>query len=203
MSSPFIRTPLSNLTRRAAMATFVVGAGALVTGCTTDGEPERASGRRRREADKAAERDPDVALAALAVAGERSALDAVTATIERHADLAVTLTHVLDAHRAHVSLLADAAPDEAAGASPSPTPEGSPTPDASPGSTDRLKAPARPKAALHRLSLLEQDLSLANKRHAFVAESGAFARMLASMAASAAQHAWVLGEPPATEQAGR
>lgn len=144
-----------------------------------------------------------MALVALAVAGERSALEAVTATIDRHADLADALSRLLDAHRAHVNLLADAAPDEAASGPTSPTTPASPGPGESTGSTGTPTVPARTKAALQRLSSMEQGLSLANKRHAFAAESGAFARLLASMAASAAQHASFLAEPAAPERPGR
>jgi len=203
VSSPVIRTPVSGLTRRTGLVTVMVGIGALATGCTVDSDPQPAAGRGRSGAGEAAGQDPDVALVALAVAGERSALEAVTATIDRHADLADALSRLLDAHRAHVNLLADAAPDEAASGPTSPTTPASPGPGESTGSTGTPTVPARTKAALQRLSSMEQGLSLANKRHAFAAESGAFARLLASMAASAAQHASFLAEPAAPERPGR
>lgn len=139
--------------------------------------------------------DPDVTLVALVVAGERFALDATTATIDRHGDLAALLAGARDAHQAHVTLLADAAPEQATGRSPSPTGSASPTADPA---TRSFGVPARPRAALRGLASMELDLSLADKRHAFAAESGAFARILASMAASAAQHAVLLGEATAT-----
>ena len=191
MSSPLLRSRVAGLSRRTAVLGFA--AGALVAGCTTDREPARARGRRGGEADEVAEKDPDVPLAAEAVAGERAALDAVTATVARHTGLAAVLSAVRDAHQAHVHLLDDAAPDAPASASPSASPTGGPT--------DPFRVPARPRAALRRLAEMEQQVSLANKRHAFAAESGAFARMLASMAASAAQQAFVLGDP-ATEAGG-
>ena len=46
--------------------------------------------------------------------------------------------------------------------------------------------------ALRALARHEDELSLEDKRSAFAAESGSFARVLASMAASAAQQATVL-----------
>jgi hypothetical protein len=45
---------------------------------------------------------------------------------------------------------------------------------------------------LRAIARREDELSLVDKRSAFAAESGAFARVLASMAASAAQQAVVL-----------
>jgi hypothetical protein len=52
--------------------------------------------------------------------------------------------------------------------------------------------PASPGAALAALAREEERLSQVGKRSAFAAESGAFARVLASMAAAAAQHAVAL-----------
>jgi hypothetical protein len=52
--------------------------------------------------------------------------------------------------------------------------------------------PSDPARALRAIARREDELALVDKRSAFAAESGAFARVLASMAASAAQQAVVL-----------
>jgi hypothetical protein len=93
-----------------------------------------------------------------------------------------------DVHAAHVDLLADAAPDgpsPSAAASPSDSP--SPSADTGPG-----RVAQDPGRALRALARHEDELSLADKRSAFSAESGSFARVLGSMAAAAAQQATVL-----------
>ena len=174
------------LTRRAALATLALGTGAALTGCTLGDDDQGKRRRRRREADEADERDPDIALAALALAGEQAGLEALTATTSRHPGLAARLRAAAEMHRAHVGLLAEAAPDDAP-PSPAPTDLSAPEITGKP-----FRVPAKEPAALTRLAALEQQLSVSNKRHAFSAQSGAFARLLASMAASAAQHAVVL-----------
>lgn len=162
------------------MTGFAVGAGSLWAGCTTDRERAPGGGR---EAGRHAEQDPDIAVAAEVLVAEQSVLDALTAVVDRHPDLAPMLSPLTEAHRAHTTLLAEAAPDRPPTASPGPTATSSPTP---------FTVPTRPQSALRRLATLERDLSTTDKRHAFAAQSGAFARLLASIAASAAQHGVVL-----------
>jgi len=129
-----------------------------------------------------AELDPDVALAAEALEAEQAVLTAIEATLERHRRLRKTLSPMLVAHRAHVSLLAQAAP----GGSPSP---------ATSSPSGAFPAPFRVRSggrdALRRLSEIELGSSTSAKRRSFAAESGAFARLLGSMAAASAQH-WAL-----------
>jgi hypothetical protein len=176
--NPSTPRPVGTVTRRAAVTGLAVGGSALWAGCTND-DDRRPRARRRREAQKAVAADPDIAVAAEALAGERAVLDAVTATSTRHPDLAAALTPVMAAHEAHVTLLAAAAPDE--------NPSASAT--AGPSDVPPFRVPAKVAAAVRRLAMLELELSTEAKRHAFAAESGAFARLLASMAASAAQQA--------------
>ena len=64
----------------------------------------------------------------------------------------------------------------------SPSPTGSPT------------VPARRPRAVAALADAEDRLALVGRRSAFAAQSGAFARVLAGMSASAAQHAVALGD---------
>jgi hypothetical protein len=104
----------------------------------------------------------------------------------------------------HVRLLNRAVPAEAR-TSPSPSgsvtgsvPSGKPSaaspsaasPSAGPG--HEPKVPADPGRALLALARHEDQLSLDARRNAFAAGSGSFARLLASMAAAAAQQAAVL-----------
>lgn len=205
--------PGLRLTRRAALVTAVaVG----VVGCTP---PERGLDRRRREEEPAPVEprvDPDVAAAAEVLAAQNAVLALVRATAERHPVLAERLAPVVAAHEAHTALLDDAVPEEAT-AAPSPTPSPATSPgaaasdgadgasdgeadagsDAGSGAPDEevtgSAVPRNPRRALRRLVLAEQDLATRTKQQAFKAQSGAFARVLGSMAASAAQHAAVLG----------
>ncbi len=63
---------------------------------------------------------------------------------------------------------------------------------AGPGTPVRIPVPERPDRALVAVYRHEDLLSLAQKRNAFAADSGTFARVLASMAAAAAQQAATL-----------
>ena len=171
------------VTRRAVL---LGAAGAVLTGCTGGlkvGRDGRGRPGRRRTSDadaqKAAEQvDPDVALAATALAVERHALAAVEATQDRHARLRVLLDPAAEAHRAHVALLADAVPDEGASATPA---------------TTAIRVPRSRRRAVGRLVELEAELAATGRLNAFQAQSGPFARLLASMAASAGQQEVLLG----------
>jgi hypothetical protein len=172
------------LSRRAAVG----GAAALgtlaVTGCTPRGIDARSgpTPAARRSPDA----DPDVTLAATVLAEEQGMLDRVLATVRQHPGLGTTLAAARTAHTAHVELLTAAVPR---GASPSATP--SSTSAAGPGGP---RVPARAVVALTALARQEDRLSLSGRRSAFDARSGAFARVLASMAAASAQQARALAD---------
>lgn len=167
----------------------------VLAGCTSDGDGQ-GRGRRARRGQRAegaterktSEQDPDIAVAAEALAGELAALDTVQATLQRHAALAELLDPVRDAHQAHAALLAEAVPGE----------QPSEQPSEAPGSTSS-PVPRSRRAALRRLARAEAELSTGQKQRAFAAQSGAFARLLASMSASAGQYAVALD--PARPQA--
>lgn len=167
------------VTRRAVL---LGTAGAVTAGCTGGLKVGRdGRGRPRRDsttaAEKAAERtDPDVTLAAAALAAERLALTAVEAAQARHVRLRRLLDPTAEVHRAHIALLADAAPEEL---TPPPAP-------------DVIRVPRSSTRAVARLAQMETELATNGRRHAFTAESGPFARLLASMAASADQQAALL-----------
>lgn len=206
---PAPERPGPRLTRRAALVS--VAAVGLV-GCT----PERGLDRRRREDPAPVEPrvDPDVAVAAEVLAAENAVLALVRATVERHPALADRLDPVAATHEAHTALLDDAVPEEATAAptpsasapvpaaDPSPTASASPTASGSPATPAASVSPspgdsetAVPRnrgRALQQVAAAEQDLATRTKQQAFKAQSGAFARVLGSMAASAAQHAALL-----------
>jgi len=139
-----------------------------------------------------------VALAATVLTGEQAMLDRVLATARRHPGVAPALAEVETMHRAHVRLLTDAVPDDArsrasASASASASaPSAAPSPAPSGWGSGSAAVPGRPGAALALLASEEQRLGRIGKRSAFAAESGAFARVLASMAAAAGQQAVAL-----------
>lgn len=190
------------LSRRAALG---LAAGvALVSGCTPKGVDRRA--KPTPSSPPTPEEDPDVTLAATVLKGEQDVLDRLTATIRRHPGLRAELSSAQAAHRAHVRLLTEAVPDKVTTPTPLPTPTPtaplSPAAPSSPPPATQTPAPAvprRPGPALALLAREEGRLSLLDKRSSFAAESGAFARVLASMAASAAQHSVVLTAAAARE----
>jgi hypothetical protein len=172
------------LSRRAALVTVAL---TPLAACTAEEKPR--SGRRSQEPSEAdPEVDPDVAVAAAALADHRALLDRLRATQERHRGLDRLLDPLAARHQEHVDVLAEAVPPEAA---PSP-----PIRPASPTARPRV-VPRDARRAVDRLVRAERALCTATKRHAFAARSGAFARVLGSMAAAAAQHAVVLETAPA------
>jgi hypothetical protein len=171
------------VTRRATLGGAAALAAVTVAGCTDDGSAGRtiAPAPTRR-----AGTDPDVLLAASVLADERELLERVKATTRRHPALKGDLAGARAAHRAHVKLLARAVPKETASPSPSASPSATESPTAPPR---RAPVPAKPGPALAALARAEDGLSHRGRRSAFAARSGAFARVLASMAAAAAQQA--------------
>jgi hypothetical protein len=132
--------------------------------------------------------DPDVPLAAAVLAAEQGLVDRIDATVAAHPRLERALAATREVHAAHVDLLADAAPD-----SPSPSASESSSGSLSPSpAAEPTRVPPDPAHALRALARHEDELSLADRRSAFSAESGSFARVLGSMAAAAAQQAAVL-----------
>lgn len=164
------------LGRRTALGGLLV-IGAVASGCTGPARQPVATPHRSSPSTPAS--DPDVALAAAVLAGERHVLATVGATLRRHhrpRDLRALLQATRDVHLAHVRLLADAVP---AG-----------TPSTGPGHVPA--PPAGHDAALLALARAEDRLAESTRRSAFDARSGAFARVLASVAAAAAQQSAVL-----------
>ncbi len=114
---------------------------------------------------------PDVSVAAAALAGIRDTSTAVSSTMARHRAIRSRLAPLLAMHRAHEASLADAVPDRAETST-------SPAPYSVPGGRD---------AALRALAAREQQLHGDLDDLAVRAESGDFARLLASMGAGIGQ----------------
>jgi len=191
------------LTRRGLLVT-ATGALVVAAGCTS-AETAGAGGVRRP-----AEPDPDIALAAEALADRRAALDAIAATTARHPQLADVLAATVLVLENHAGLLAEAVPGSAgAGARPSGGPDAAADPgagegaSATPGPGPAARVPRDRGRALAAEAAAQRTLATATKRHAFAAASGTFARLLGSMAAAAAQQAVRLEESSADRQEAR
>jgi hypothetical protein len=162
------------VSRRTALGA-VVAAG-LSAGCTGPASEESGDAR------TGAPEDPDVALVSEALATERHLLDRVVATVRRHPDLATALAGARATHRAHVRLLRAGVPAS--------TPTASPSASGSPSTTaTAAPVPRTAPSALLDLAAAEEHLGRSVGQDALAARSGAFARVLASMAAAAAQQA--------------
>ena len=182
--------PRPGLTRRTALGVLTAGSAAALAGCTPSGIDRRPS--KNASAAPTADADPDVALAATVLADEQAMLDLIAVTVARHPRLEARLATARDSHQAHVDLLTKAVPSDARvspGASPSTDSSSSVSGSGSPSPT----VPARPLRAVAALADAEDRLALVGRRSAFAARSGVFARVLAGMSASAAQHAVALG----------
>jgi len=144
-------------------------AGIAAAGCASSGDPEGGGAT----ATKAAGDDtaPDVAVATTALGAIRSLERAVAATLTKYPATSSSLREVLAMHRAHAAALVDAVPDQAQASA-------DPTPYAVPRSRDR---------ALVVLARREQGLHDSLGGLAMRAQSGDFARLLASMGSAVGQ----------------
>jgi hypothetical protein len=115
---------------------------------------------------------PDVAVATRALTEITAMRAAVEETLRRYPIARARLAPMVELHRAHERTLADAVPDRAKGAQ-------SPTPYA---------VPRQRAAALLALTQREQRLHATLDTLALRAQSGDFARLLASMGAGISQH---------------
>lgn len=130
--------------------------------------------------------DPDLELLRAAHTSEEAMLDLLERTLARHPDLQKRLAGAVAAHTAHIASLAGH--DVSGSSTPSTAPSPTPTP-----------VPPQATKAVEVVTRAETALSLAQARHAAVAASGPFAALLASLAASAAQQAYLLQYPARRE----
>jgi hypothetical protein len=118
-----------------------------------------------------AELAPDVAIATRALAEITAVRAAVSGTLSRHPDFRGPLRPLVRMHRAHEKTLVNAVPERAR-----PTTEPAP-----------YAVPRKRKAALSKLARREQRLHDSLDRLALRAQSGDFARLLASMGSATSQ----------------
>ena len=182
--------PHPGLTRRTALGVLTAGSAAALAGCTPSGIDRRPS--KNASAAPTPDADPDVALAATVLADEQAMLDLIAATVARHPGLEARLATARDSHQAHVDLLTKAVPSDAR-VSPGASPSTGTSPSVSESGSPSPTVPARRPRAVAALADAEDRLALVGRRSAFAARSGVFARVLAGMSASAAQHAVALG----------
>ena len=164
--------PLPRLTRRSALgAAGLVSLGVATTGCDDPAATPSA-----RTTVRSTEITHDVALAVDLVAGVQRSVTLTTDVVRRFPLLRPSLRPLLATQRAHLALLAEAVPQQAM-----------PSPSATrvPAAADRAAARAR----VLRSTTAGRD---AFNAAAVEAESGQFARVLASMGAGLAQHLAVL-----------
>jgi hypothetical protein len=182
--------PRRTLTRRTALGVLTAGSAAALAGCTPSGIDRRPS--KNASAAPTSDADPDVALAATVLADEQAMLDLIAATVARHPGLEARLATARDSHQAHVDLLTKAVPSDAR-VSPGASPSTGTSPSVSESGSPSPTVPARRPRAVAAVADAEDRLALVGRRSAFAARSGVFARVLAGMSASAAQHAVALG----------
>lgn len=158
---------LSRRTTVAAAAGAFLTAG--ITACTSDAA-DRGGGTGRRVATVDADEDPDTRLLAAALASIDEVVAVLTAVRRREPTLHPSLDPLLRLHAAHRDVLTEAAPQ-------------APTPG-----TDRPRVPRGSGPALAVVEQRERALATRLAAAAVGAESGTFARVLASMAAGVEQH---------------
>lgn len=161
------------MSRRTVLAGFVGGAALLsAAGCSDDAKPGT------RAPDSPAGLTPDVAVATTALAEIRAVREAVTATLRRFPTTRSTIGSLVALHQKHEATLVDAVPARASTSA-------APAPYAVPRNRDR---------AVKALEVHEQKLHDTLDGLALRAQSGQFARLLASMGAALHQR---LAEWPA------
>lgn len=149
--------------RRAVVVAGLGGAAAVaLAACSSDPEPGS------REPAPQAGLTPDVAVATRALAEIVAVREAVNGTLRRFPATRSTIGSLLALHHTHETTLVDAVPDRA-------RPSATPAPYA---------VPLRREKALAALAVREQRLHDTLDGLALRAQSGQFARLLASMGAS-------------------
>ncbi|MFE3642208.1 hypothetical protein [Streptomyces sp. NPDC059169] len=166
--------------RRALMATGAAAAAAL-TGCSPDGRQDRPTAP--SAADKAA-----AVLRRRSTAASRALLAEYDAALGTHPGLSGRLTPLRTAVAAHVTALSAGPPPTATG---TPAPAADPAPSASPGGTSVPVADV--PSVLRALAAAERRTSDAHTA-ALVGADAEYARLLASVAAAGAAHAYLLTE---------
>jgi hypothetical protein len=156
----------STLTRRSLIAGAAGMAALVASGCSVDNPVSH-----EKAPPTPGELAPDVAVATRALAEITAVRTAVTRTLSRYPDSRPQLRPLVRMHRAHEKTLVDAVPEQA-------RPTAKPAP---------YVVPRKQKAALRKLATREQRLHDSLGRLALRAQSGDFARLLASMGSATSQ----------------
>lgn len=162
------------LSRRSVIGLGLGGLGAwgAVTGCSSGSTPSRT-----HQQAQPASVTPDVQVATEALAAVRAAHQAVRATTQRFPATRVGLARLEAMHAAHERSLVDAVPAR----------------ERSSAATTPYTVPRRRDVALARLQVSETTLHDTLQALALRAQSGEFARLLASMGAAVTVHRQALG----------
>ncbi len=156
-----------SLSRRLLIVGGAAGlAGLVASGCDVNNPVDD-----EKEPKATAELAPDVAVATSALAEIRALSTAVSSTLTRFPATRTRLASLVTMHRAHEESLADAVPERARA-----------TATAAP-----YVVPRRPEVALGKLAARERRLHGTLDGLALRAQSGDFARLLASMGAAVGQ----------------
>jgi hypothetical protein len=166
--------PLPPLSRRGVLVGLGGTAGLALTGCGGDREADSGSGTTSGK--RSGGVTPDVAVATAALTEIRAVRASVVATAARFPDQRPALTALVGMHRVHEAALVDAVPERAR-TSVSPAP---------------YAVPRKPARALAAVAGHERHLHAALGDLAVKAQSGEFARLLASMGAAIGQRLAVL-----------
>ncbi len=157
--------------RRTVIGAGLGLAGLAVAGCRADGTDDTGTGTPAATPAPEPSLEPDVVVATTALAEVRALRQAATGTLTRFPDARATLAPLVALHQAHESALVDAVPERA-------RPSASPAP---------YRVPRRRGRALSVLAARERGLHDTLGGLAVDAQSGRFARLLASMGAAVQQ----------------
>ncbi|MFE1268936.1 hypothetical protein [Streptomyces sp. NPDC058757] len=174
--------------RRALLVAGASAAAAALTGCTSDdGGPRRPSAAEEaaaREAERVAR--AEAALRRRAVTASRTLLERYDATLAAHPALHARVAPLRTSAAAHVRALGE-------GDRPAPAPDGASAAPASTAPAAGSAVPADPKTALRELAGAARTASEAHTAE-LLAAPPEYARLLASVAAAGAAHAYLLTE---------
>ncbi|MGW0120875.1 hypothetical protein [Streptomyces sp. NPDC003327] len=178
--------------RRALLAAGASAAAAALAACTSDGGtgPRRPTAA-QREAERVAR--AEAALRLRSVTTSRTLLERYDATLAAHPALAARLTPLRTSVAAHAAALGEGG-TTVRPATASPTTSPSARPSARPGAAaPAVRVAADPAAALAELAAAERTAADAHTA-ALLTAPPEYARLLASVAAAGAGHAYLLTE---------
>ncbi|MFC9792682.1 hypothetical protein ACFVJI_08585 [Streptomyces sp. NPDC127584] len=179
--------------RRALLTAGASAAAAALTGCTSSGDPgPRKPDPATREAERVAR--AEAALRLRSVTASRTLLERYDAALAAHPALAPRLTPLRRSVAAHAAALGEGGTTvRPATAPPTPGAHASASASARPARPSAAAVAADPLAALKELAAAERTAADAHTA-ALVTAPPEYARLLASVAAAGAAHAYLLTE---------